>query len=135
MATITAITTGLQTVTATGPVTPTAGIDISAVTGDFTVCVEVIAMTAGKTARIQFEDTTNAFTAATALEVVHVQGQMGQGGTSFTSNTYNPTTEKQTYRKYFVRNNVFGVASAKLRANITAIDSSASLTFNAWIET
>jgi len=132
---ITALTTGLQTVTATGAITPTAGADISAMTGDVTVCVEVVSMTAAKTARIQLEDSVNGFTASVPVAVFDVIGQLGQGGTSYTAGAYNPTTQKFTLRKYQLANNRFGTASAVLRLNVTAIDSASSLSLNAWIET
>jgi hypothetical protein len=131
---ITALTTGLQTVTATGAITPTAGADISGMTGDVTVCVEVVSMTDAKTARIQLEDSVNAFTASIPVAVFDVIGKMGQGGTSYTAGAYNPTTQKFTVRKYQLANNRFGTASAVLRLNVTAIDSGSSLSLNAWIE-
>ena len=134
MATITALTTGVQTVTSTGAVTPTAGVDISGMTGDATVCIEVISLTAGKTARVQLEDSVNGFTASLPLDVFNFVGQEGQGGTSYTAGAYNPTTEKLSVRKYQLPNNRFGVTSALLRLNVTAIDGSSSLSLNAWIE-
>jgi hypothetical protein len=131
---ITALTTGLQTVTATGAITPTAGVDISGMTGDATVSIEVISMTAGKTARIQLEDSVNGFTASVPVAVFDTAGLIGQGGTSYTAGAYNPTTQKFTVRKYQLANNRFGTASAVLRLNVTAIDSASSITLNAWIE-
>ncbi len=132
--TITELTTGLQTVTATGAVTPTAGVDISGLTGDVTICLEVISMTAGKTARVEFQDSITAYTASLALVVEHVVGLEGQGGTSYTAGAFNPTTEKQSIRRYQMRNNRFGVTSSLLRLNVTAIDSASSLTMRSWIE-
>jgi hypothetical protein len=123
MATLTDITTSVQTVTATGPVTPTTGLDISGVSGDATVVVEVSGLTAGKTARIQLEDTVNAFTAATALAVINVTGQID-----------GRSSDRYTWRKYQLPNNVFGSASAKLRANVTALDAGATLSLHAWLE-
>jgi hypothetical protein len=135
MATITALTTGIQTVTATGAVTPTAGVDISGMSGDVTLCLEVISMTASKTARIQLEDSVNAFTASLPVAVFNVIGQEGQGGTSYTAGAYNPTTLRPgSIRKYQLPNNRFGTSSALLRVNVTAIDGSSSLSLNAWIE-
>lgn len=57
--TIGALTTGIQTVSTTGEITPTAGLDIAAITGDFTVKLRVISLTAAKTVRIQLEDSVN----------------------------------------------------------------------------
>lgn len=131
---ITALTTGLQTVTATGAITPTAGVDISGMTGDATICIEVVSLTAAKTARIQIEDSVTGFTASIPVGVVDVIGQIGQGGVTYTAGAYNPTTAKYTIRKYQLANNRFGTASAVLRLNVTALDASSSLSINAWIE-
>lgn len=134
MPTILALTTGQQSVSATGAVTPTAGVDVSGITGDFMINIDVQSLTAGKTARIQIEDTTNAFTASTALFVDNLTGLIGQGGTSWVAGTYNPVTFKRTIRKQDLPNSNFGVSGGKCRVNVTAIDSSASLSLNAWIE-
>src|SRR5258708_7865834 len=103
MATITSITSGAATVSATGAVG--SGVDISGMSGDITLCIEVLAMTDAKTARIQFEDSVNAFTAVIPLWVAHVTGKEGDGAATFTAGTYMPTTEKQSLRKYQLRNN------------------------------
>lgn len=137
MPTLTDLTTGVQTVTATGALTPTAGVSISGISGDFTVCMEVIELTAGKTCRVQIEDSTNAFTASNALWVEDFTGQVGENvaySTGFAQGDYNPTTDKRTIRKYQRPNNLFGTASAVLRANVTVIDSSASISIHCWIE-
>jgi len=131
---ITALTTGVQTVTATGAITPTAGADISGMTGDVTLCLEVLSLTAAKTARIQIEDSVNGFTASIPAYVFDVSGQIGPGGTSYTAGALNPCTTKQSLRKYQLPNVRFGTASAVLRLNVTAIDASASLSLNAWLE-
>jgi len=133
MATIVALSTGVQSVTATGLVTPTAGVSV-ATYADATICVEVLSMTAGKTARIQLEDSVNAWTASAALAVFDVTGQTGQGGTSFSVGTYNPTTVKYSIRKYQLPNSNINVASGVVRLNVTAIDASAELVLNAWLE-
>ena len=124
MPTLTDITTGVQTVSTTGAITPTAGVDISGITGDATIVCEVTGLTSGKTARIQFEDTTNAFTASNALAVINVTGQID-----------GRWSDRFTLRKYQLPNNLFGTASAKLRANLTVIDSAAVLSLHAWLET
>jgi hypothetical protein len=123
MAQPTDITTGVQTVTATGPVTPTTGLSVSGVSGDATLVVDVVSLTAGKTARIQVEDSTNAFTAATALAVVNVTGQVDP--------RYD---ERFTLRKYQIPNSLLGQASAALRCNVTALDAGATLQLHAWLE-
>lgn len=119
------ITTGAQTVTATGAVTPTAGLDVSGITGDYTVHVMVSALSASSgtpTATIQLEDTVNAFTAVLPVAVKEVQGTIGQ-------------EQYFSWRKYELPNLRAGTASAKLRANIMSIGGSTpSLTLHSWIE-
>lgn len=120
--TLSDITTGEQTVTTTGAVTPTAGLDISGISGDFTIFLVIRALTSAKTCRIQLEDSVNAFTAAIALWVQDFIGPQ----TSATDLTV-------SIRKYQLPNNRFGTSSAVLRANVTAIDSATSLTLHAWL--
>ncbi len=126
------LTGGAAVVTSTGAVG--SGLDISGVTGPATLCLEVISMTAGKTARVQIEDSVNAFTAVIPLHVFHVEGQMGDGAASWAAGQYNPATEKQSVQKYQLRNNRFGVSSAVIRPNVTAIDGSSELVINVWLE-
>lgn len=123
MATLTDITTGAQTVTATGAVTATAGLDVSAITGDFTIVVDVQSLTAGKTARIQIEDTVNTFTAAGALAVFDVQGKIDVAA-----------PVRFSKRKYELPINHFGEVAGKVHVNVTALDSGASLTLRSYLE-
>jgi len=125
MATLTDITTGLQTVTATGAVTATAGIDISAITGDATIVVDVQSLTAGKSARIQVEDSVNAFTAAAALAVFDVVGKIDSTVAA---------SIRFSKRKYELPNSQFGVSSGLLRVNVTALDASSTLKLHCWLE-
>jgi hypothetical protein len=134
MATITALSTGIQSITATGAVTPVAGVSVSGMTAA-TVCVEIISMTAGSTARIQLEDSVNAFTAVAALTVFDITGQMGQGGTTFAQGVYNPATDKRSIRSYQLPSSQIGVTNGVIRLNVTAISASSELVLNAWIET
>jgi hypothetical protein len=125
MATPTDITTGAQTVTTTGAVTPTTGLSVAALTGSYTLAIEVSALTAGVTARLQLEDTTNAFTAATALAVWDITGQVESGAQSI----------KKTWRSYELPDSKFNVSGGAYRLNVTALDgTSPSLTVHAWIE-
>lgn len=132
------ITTGVQSFSATGALTPSAGLDISAVTGDFTLCVEMILLTAAKNCRMQLEATVDAFTTTVALEVLEFLGQVGPGGTSaFVQGTLTPSTEKFSIRKYQMPKSAaqyFGVTSAKLRLNVTGIDASTEGAVHAWME-
>jgi hypothetical protein len=127
MAVPTDITTGVQTVTATGAVAPTTGLAISGYTGDVTLCLEVtnLSQVSGTaSARIQFEDSTNGFTAATALWVFDVP----------TGTVYQAST-RVSKRKYELPNNQFGVSSAVIRVNVTALaGTTPSLSLHAWLE-
>ena len=124
MAIPTDITTGIQTVTSTGAVTSTSGLAISGLSGDFTLAIEVTALTSGKTARIQLEDSTNGFTNSNPLVVWDVTGQVVDGSKSI----------KKTWRKYELPNNLEGTSSAVLRVNVTVLDTGATLSLHAWIE-
>ncbi len=131
---IKALTTGLQTVTATGAVTPIAGLDISGMTKDATICVEVIGLTAGAAARIQIEDSVNGFTALNAVAVADVVGPIGSG-VAFVAGALVPNTVKFTWREYQLASNNFGVASAVARVNLTVLTGTTpSISMNAWIE-
>lgn len=118
-----AITTGAQTVTATGAVTPTAGLDISGISGDFTVWIQVQALTAAKKAVIALEDSVNAFTASIVKALIN---PVGAAAAAY--------DQKYSFRKYQIPSLRAGTTSAVARINVTAIDSATSLTVNSWIE-
>jgi hypothetical protein len=124
---ISAITTGAQTVTATGAVTPTAGLDISGVTGDCTVHVRVQALSsASGTAKLALvlEDSVNAFTAS--LPVAELQAQA----------TIDTKAEQHfIFRKYQLPTCRFGTGSAVLRANVYTLGGTTpTCTIDAWLE-
>jgi hypothetical protein len=124
---ISALTTGAQTVTATGAVTATAGLDISGITGDYTVHLRVQALsTASGTpkAAIQLEDSVNAFTAVLPVAVQQVQG------------TIDSKTEQHfTWRKYQLPTARAGTTSAVLRFNVMTLGGTTpSLTLDGWLE-
>ena len=121
------ITTGAQTVTTTGAVTPTAGLDISGISGDYTVHVRVQALSSSTgvaNATIQLEDTVNAFTASIPVAVKEV------------SPTISTNAEQHfAWRKYQLPNLRAGTASAKLRTNVTVLGGTTpTLTLDSWIE-
>ena len=74
-----ALTTGLQTVSTTGAITPTAGVDISGMTKAVTVCLECVQLTSAKNIAVQLEGTTNGFTATTAIYPFQFLGPIGGG--------------------------------------------------------
>ena len=127
MAQPTDITTGVQTVTATGAVAPTTGLSISGITGDATLVLEVVSLSSASgtpSARIQFEDSTNGFTGVNALWVWDAPGG--------TAGQYSVRVSK---RKYELPNSLFGVSSAVLRANVTVLaGTTPSLSLHAWLE-
>lgn len=118
-----ALTTGLQTVTATGAVTPTAGLDISGITQDFTLWIQVQSLTAGKKATITLEDSVNGFTAS-----VPVWSETFTGAVASANDV---KVSKRKYEKPALR---AGTGSAVARLNITQIDSATTLIVQSWIE-
>ena len=123
-----AITTGVQTVTATGAVTPTAGLSVAtapASTNDFTVFCQVQSLTDGKKARIVIEETNTAFGGSVwiPLLVYDVEGAVSSAADLMKS-----------VRKYEVPSTLVGTTGAYMRANVQAIDSATSLALRAWVE-
>ena len=121
-----AITTGVQTVTATGPVAPTAGLSVAtapATTSDFTVFCEVQSLTDGAHARIVIEESANAFTSTSPILVYDVVGAVSSAADLV-----------QSVRKYQVPATVAGTSGAVMRANVETLTAAASLLLRAWIE-
>ncbi len=122
-----AITTGAQTVSATGAVTPTTGLDISGITGDCTVHLRVQALSAASgtpKARISLEDSVNAFTASVTSAEVDVQGTV-----------ISQAEQHYVWKRYQLPSTRFGTASAVLRVNVLGISGTTpSLTLDAWVE-
>jgi hypothetical protein len=124
------ITSGQQTVTATGAVTPAAGLDISGITGDFTIHLRVQGLSVGNgvpLAQIQVEDSLNAFGASMAHAEAFAYGKI------------DPNAEECfSWRKYQVRDLRAGTAGAVLRFNVVGLNPTSfgppSLTLDGWIE-
>lgn len=119
---ISAITTGEQTVSATGAIT--GSLDTSAITGDFTICVRVRGLSGSQNARIAIEDTANStpFSDVTTVCEFDVKGAEAVEGDTF------------KVRSYDVPSIRIGGANNKLRANCTAISGSTSAEVDAWLE-
>ncbi len=117
---------------------PTAGVDISTYTGTVTWCVEVLSLTAAKTASLQLELSVNAFGATFVSSVMQFIGQLGQGGTTPVIGAYTQNTDKRScivnIELPFSDVNYFGVASALARVRLAGIDASAAIMFNSWLE-
>jgi len=108
----TSLTTDPQVLTAAGPAAPATGLNISALTGDYTLEITVQALSAASgdsAARVVLEDTVNAFTAAIPVVEVAVQG---------------PITMPRTYlfRSDEAPDLRIGTANASLRLNVYELD-------------
>lgn len=117
------ITTGVQSVSATGAVTGT--LDTSGLTGDYSVFIGISGLTAGKTVIVSLEDTANAsaFSDAIAQWVEQFSG------------AYTSVTDTERSRKsYQIPGCRFGVANAKLRINVLSITATPGLKIHAWIQ-
>ena len=99
------------------------GVDVSGITADWTLKIQITSMTANN-ARFQFTDSVDGFVS----DIV--------AGPSLDANgTYTPATDRvKSWKKQDFKSLRIGVASAKLRLDITRIDAGASVTYNAWIE-
>ena len=121
MATLTDITTGVQTITSAGAVT--GSLDISGLSGDFTVKVRVTALTAAKTAVIALEDTVDAYTGKIQNAVVQVKGPIVPEAEKVFSF---PGRELPALR--------LGTTSAACRINVLSVTGTPGLKLHAWIE-
>jgi hypothetical protein len=113
--------TALQTVTATGPTTSAS---VAGITGDWTLTVHVVALSAGGLqpgARIVIEESVNAF--ATSVPVAVLDIAVPVTGSAI-----------GTWRQYQIAMSKVGQAGALWRANVYYLNGiSPSLTFEAWI--
>lgn len=121
------IITGNPTLTATGAVTTTTGLDISGITGDYTIHLRIQALSAASGTpkiAVQLEDSVNAFTASLGQAVYQYQG------------TIDTKSEvHKIWRKYELPNLRCGTASAVLRANVTILGGTTpSCQLDSWIE-
>ena len=108
----TTLTTDPQTLTAAGPAAPTTGLDISGLTGDYTLEITVQALTAASgtpKARVILEDTVNAFTAAVPVVEVNIPGPVTTPITHLFRSDEAPSLR-------------LGTASAKLRLNVVTLE-------------
>lgn len=110
-----------------------ASIDISGITGDWTLVLNVMDI-AGTTpgVRFQFTDSVDAFSATLAGPTASVSGILGKYG----STPAEPNTKRFTWQKRDFPSLRFGTGSAVLRLSLTEITGSGSpgVTYEAWIE-
>lgn len=116
------------------------GVDISGITGNWTLVLEVMGMNSGDTARFVFEDSVNAFSAALSGPSASVTGQVGSDGTSpfvpgANPTGYEPNVKRYTWNTRDFPSLRFGVTDALLRMNVQEMTgSSKSVTFQAFVE-
>jgi len=100
-----------------------ASLDISGITGDWTLVLKVDKLTAGKKARFTFEDSVDAFTAKIAGPSFSVKGEVA------------PEADRTfSVKKADFPSLRFGTGSAVLRLALTEIDASSSVDYEAWLE-
>jgi len=103
-----------QPLTAAGPVAPSTGLDISGLSGDYMLQIDVLDLHCASgtpKARVIIEDTVNAFTASIPVCELNLVGPIVAGA---------PVT--QTWRSDRAPSLRLGTASAKLRANVAGLD-------------
>lgn len=125
MAKCTDITTGEQTVTATGAIT--GSLDTSALTGGYTVKLRVRGLASGKKIMIALEDTANssAFSDAIPVAVFHFSG---------TGLSPAQPDDNRDRASYDIPSTLFGAANNKLRFNTLRVDSAVSCSVYGWLE-
>lgn len=113
-------------VTKTAAFVGTTEIDISGITGDWTLVLEVSALAASNVARFSFQDTVDNFS-----------NFLDGPSVSFSGETTSQGPRRVTFQKHDFPALRFGTASAELRLSLTEIKggSSQSVTYSAWIET
>jgi hypothetical protein len=115
------------TVSAAGAIGGTTGLDVAAITGDFTIRVNVRKLTAASgtpRARVLIEDTVNAFTASIPICTENLEG---------------PITEEIpvafSWRRYELPSLRAGTASARIRVNIVELSGTTpSLSIDAFLD-
>lgn len=99
------------------------GIDISGITGDWTIKVQVEALTANKQCRLSFEDTVNDYTASLAGPTISFRGALDSAA-----------DKVKSFKKQDFPSLRLGTASAQLRLKLAELDSAAAVTYRAWLE-
>jgi hypothetical protein len=116
------ITTGVQTVSATGPVTGT--LNTSSLSGNFTVRVTINGLPEGLRMMLSLEDTSSSTPFSDARTVAHwdTYGGMPADGLTLAIRSDRMPSAK------------FGAANTALRVNCTALDEGATAQVVAWLE-
>ena len=102
------------------------GVDVSGITGDWTLNLEILAMNDGDTVRFQFTDSVDNFSSDV----------LAGPTTAFTGKIVNYSAPfKRSWKKADFPDLRMGTASAKLRLSITAFSgSSKSITYQAYVQ-
>lgn len=99
------------------------GIDISGITGDWTIKLQVESLTSAKNARFSFEDTVNDYTASLTGPTVSFKGALAV--------SYDKV---KSFKKQDFPSLRLGTGSAQLRLKLAELDGSATCVFRAWLE-
>jgi hypothetical protein len=116
------ISTGEQSVTATGAITGV--LDTSTLSGDFTVYARVRGLTGSQSIRIDMEDTANssAFSDATQVYTFEFVGAP------------TPDGETKSVRAYHLKSARVGGTNNKLRGNVQEITNGATALVTLWVD-
>ena len=98
-------------------------VDISGITGDWTLKLQIESLTAAKKIVLAFEDTVDSFSAALAGPSYNTVGAVTLTADKVVSWTYRNWPSMR-----------FGTGSAEIRLNCISIDGSATCVCRAWIE-
>jgi hypothetical protein len=99
------------------------GLDVSGITGDWTIKFQLESLTAAKQARFTFEDTITDYTASLAGPTINFKGE--------TEKSYDRV---KSFKKQDFPGLRLGVASAQLRLKLSDMDSGATAIYRSWLE-
>jgi hypothetical protein len=100
-----------------------AGVNVSGITGDWTIKLQVESLTAAKKARFVFEDTVDDYTASLAGPAFSLSGQLSAS-----------SDKVKSFKKADFPSLRLGAGSAQLRLKLSEIDGSATCVYRAWLE-
>lgn len=114
----------ITTVTATGPVTPSAGLDVSAVIGAWRICCQILGQTAGKKFQVVLEGSFDNFATCKTHLIAGGTGAISASADCLFS------VKKHELESFCI----IGFVDGKLRCNVTALDAGSSLRMRCWVE-
>lgn len=100
-----------------------AGIDISGITGDWTIKLQVESLTSAKNCRFAIEDTITDYTASLTGPTCSFKGALAA--------SYDKV---KSFKKQDFPSLRMGTASAQLRVKLAELDSSATAVYHVWVE-